>query len=456
MCKAKNEPGGPSRCSHHMSKKFEASKARYAAEVETVYELEQELRRISNSREMVEELLYDDDPSNDEDAHVRIESLEELEQATRKERDEHKRKMNQWRKRLKGAQLDLDSTRGGLQTLSEDYNSLGKRLKEDEELEDDDPQKLSLESREEIEYERSLIMTRFHRGRNKLESERRQRNGASENNEEYNLIDNNKPQNEEEPHLQNEEGEELIDPELDQELDRMIDDLDISGVDKKTGSFIDPDSGEEVSEHEITAIAKRRRFEARARIRRHQEAEGDNRALLKSFLRIAIYRALRYNRSTRKITRLIGVGHFNSFLEKFDNVRDERKRDKLVKKRDKWHGKRIMHLESELDLVQSTHKRDKNSHAEALKSLAKDRESEKLSEKEYDRLVAQENQEFKTRDKESRRRIHELENERIEWAQEKLDTLRRKEKQDEELRRAVLRKRQQRDELNSAVEDSLV
>lgn len=455
MCKAKNEPGGPSRCSHHMAKKFESSKARYAVEVETVNELEQELRRISNSREMVEELLYDDDPENDDEAHMRLEALEELENATVKERDEHKRKMTQWRKRLKSAQLDLDSTRGGLQTLSEDYNALGKRLKEDDELEDGDPKKLSDSAREEIEYERQILMTRFHRGRNKLEHERRQRNGASEEDEEYTLIDNNKSGAEDSP-LENEEGEELIDPELDQELDRMIDDLDISGIDKKTGSLIDPDSGEEVDEHEITAIAKRRRFEARARIRRAQEADGDNKALLKSFLRIAIYRALRYNRSTRKITRLIGVGHFNAFLEKFDNVRDERKREKLIKKREKWHGKRIMHLENELDLVQSTHKRDKNSHAEALKSLERDRDSEKISEKEYQKLVAHENHEFKERDKEARRRVNELESERIEWAQEKLDTLRRRERQEEELRRAVLRKREQREELNNAVEDSLV
>src|SRR5699024_12704683 len=122
--------------------------------------------------------------------------------------------------RLKVAQLDLDSTRGGLHTLSEDYNALGKRLKEDDELEDGDPKKLSDSAREEIEYERQILMTRFHRGRNKLEHERRQRNGASEEDEEYTLIDNNKSGAEDSP-LENEEGEELIDPELDQELDQI-------------------------------------------------------------------------------------------------------------------------------------------------------------------------------------------------------------------------------------------
>lgn len=431
MCVGANEPGGPRRCSYHAGESLASARARYASEVMSVRSIEQDIETLDQSLHEMNDII--DRSDYDTDLVDRSEQLYSSRKKAQEDLHRHAKKRDKWRQKLKESQVEYDSTRGGLEDINQQITHIDQELQNPE---------LTAEQADFYNRSRNRLIERFNRGRNNL---------AEQHGSQYQRIDTS-DDSEDKPN--NGPSDELNDPEFNQELDQMIDDLDISAVYSDKQDFVDPDTGEKVTEKEMRAISKSRRSEARARIRRQREADGDNKEMLRSFLRMAVYRGLRYNKSTRKITRLIGVGQFNSLVDKMEEIKQDTQDNRAKKKKDKWRKNRIGHLDAEVRSLHDQHNKDQESHDRKIERLDKELDEGKINQAEYDRRVRDEKADFEEKDAYFRNSRIELEDLRSVWAEEHLEEERRKERQEEELHQAAIKKRRQREQLEEALQDA--
>ena len=457
MCRSENDPNGPYRCSADMHNALLAAQSHYRQAVENRQRLESEREQLSMNREHFE-VLTEQQPHNSK-FREHLEITEQSEIDMNKALAGAQTREQAARQQLRTAQGNYDSTRKGMQDISDEYNVIGKRLRQGDDLTDD--------QRAHLEERRNRLKTRFEGANARLLEERKkplaeeaERMGATEGID-YALVDNEEERTiaveefeeaeeyatdiiveEEEAHedrrrrgrhrkeddetesaqarvpAEDEEetprgrhrreagdeeakespvqdGSEILDhPELNAELDRMVDELDISAVDKRYKGIIDPETGKAHDVHEIQAISRRHRREARERLRRIRMEEGDRKEILRDFLRSAMYRALRYNKDTRKIMRLIGLRHFNGFMEKLDDVVAENKSKKVARMNDKWRARRNDVAESELKSIREELDKHTQKHEARITRLNDLKEMGAISDDTHEKHVAYEKSKY--------------------------------------------------------------
>lgn len=120
------------------------------------------------------------------------------------------------------------------------------------------------------------------------------------------------------------------------------------------------------------------------RLKRMRQADNDSREMMKSFLRSAIYRSLRYNKMTRKIVRLIGVKHYNDFLERWDDIRAERGEKKFERAKAKWEKNREAEADRDYERIDALMEKERAKYQRKLDKVEAHYEEGKLTETERD------------------------------------------------------------------------
>lgn len=442
MCRSESDPNGPYRCSADMENALLACRSHYKQAVQNESRMRANVETLTAEKEIFEQLA-EEHPENPS-LQARLEDIEQLEIDAQKEHARALARQRAERERLIAAQKNFDSTRRGMQNLSSDYNNLGAKL-QDEDLSD--------EARERIEQQMADIKERFETANGTLLDERKEplaaeaeREGATEGIE-YSMVDNT----EEGEKVTPTDGSEVLDEEpMNAALDRMIDDLDLSAVSKKYKGMIDPDTGEMYDEHEIQVISRRQRREARERLRRIRVEEGDKRELMKDFLRSAMYRALRYNKDTRKIMRLVGLKHFNDFLGVVDNYQAEHKDKKIAKLNDKWLNRREKVAERELADIDKSLEKEQDKYDAKVNRLTNLRESNGISDETFNYRVSEEKKKYDAATGKLRTEKANVELTKASWAQEDMDRQRREDAHDQQIREAMEETRRRKEQIAAA------
>lgn len=450
MCRGENEPNGPYRCSADMQNALMSTKAHYAEAVQNLQTAKTQLETIATQTEQFREMV---DAEGEDVSKQWIGNLEHLEQNQAEIEAQVARlekKAGEWQQKLREAQRNYDSTRGGIQDLAQDYNSL-LRLREEMETSD-----LYLpDAKERLDRKIGHIKTRIDNALGLLAAEREkpleeeaEHEGATDGIE-TEVIDNTK-NGESIPN--GDESDNLIHPEVDAALDAMIDDLELSAVDKKYMGIIDPETGEEFDEHEIQVVSRKMRREARMRLKRQREADGNGREMLRSFLRSALYRAMRYNKATRHIVRLIGVKHYNDFLEKIDEIQFERKDRKLAKARVKWEKKRVDIANKEYTALEEIIQKDRAKYEAKIERATKMFNDGSISEEQYNYFKTGYENDMNVRIRKAELEQTEIDLLRSEWAKEEVEKIEVAERRAETIRQAMIERKRQREKMQELLE----
>lgn len=538
MCRGKDEPGGPVRCSHHMGEKLLAARAKFVSTKQRAGSLRTRLEEGRAYAAQLEQLALDN-PNLSQ--HISPQELETLEASLKKMENEARRLEAQaqtWQGKVVKAQLDYDSTRSGLLRLTDERNRVSKDLADWEKNADKHKEELAEHlpegaTQEEIEAEyegraaylkrrKQTLNQRLDKASDRLDEERAwkiQRNKAVEEDEEetkprraadpeedeetgvqgqpsadedeeeytprraaadeedeeasprppaqeddeetgaprqstedeeeapqYRPIDNNEDV-EDQPN--GDESDVLMDEELNSMINDIVDDLELTGVSVDYGEQIDPETGNRYSQKDIEVFSQKMRREARARMRRQAMADGDNKELLRALIRSAVYRALRHNKATRKVLRLVGIQHYNALIDKISERNLNRQDKKIAKSKERWKAKREMIADEEEESLESIEEKDRSKHASQMEKIDKHLKDGALTEEEHAYYK-------KSYDNELKRNLSKIDYEkdviaklRIKWAEEEAEEQRLREERDAEIKRLIAEQEKQRDEIKA-------
>lgn len=445
MCRGENEPNGPYRCSADMKNALLSTKAHYAEAVQNVQTIKTQLENVSAQAENFREMV---DNAGMDASETWISNLEKLEQnklALEAELVRTQTRASDWQAKLREAQKNYDSTRGGVQDLSEEYNAMMDKLKQMEEDDESKPEDIA-RLRAKIDHTKARIDAAIgviKTERKKPLAEEAEREGATEGID-MNIIDNSKDSPSKPDGT---EADVLIHPEMDAALDFMIDDLELSAVDKKYMGIVDPDTGEMFDEHEMQVVARRQQREARMRLKRQREADGDGREMMRSFLRNAVYRALRYNKATRKLIRLIGVKHYNDLLQKIDDIRFEAHDAKVKKANEKWKKQRVKVADREFNDLEKGIQKHRERYDNQMEKIVKLEKEGYLSQEQFDFYSAAYENELRKKTSKAEQEQTNIELLRSEWAMEEAEEVKIREARAENIRQAMIERKRQKEKM---------
>lgn len=434
MCRSENEPGGPYRCSADMQNILMSAQAHYAATTMEWSSLVESTEALGMQIERMEEMV-NQDPQPSRQMLVQLDHLSAQHAELAAKTAEREQEAAMWREKVKKAQRDYDSTRGGISDLNAHQMHLMVLISSPDILDED-------KARYEAEMERVQVrlddaLNTIHTERKKPLEEEAEREGATGGTD-YDPIDSSKDSPSEPT---GSESDVLIHPELDAHLDAMIDELELSGVDKRYLGIIDPETGEEYDEHEITVMARQSRREARMRLRREARAEGSTRELLRVFLREAIYRSLRRNKHTRHIVRLIGVGNYNAFLDKLADVRLEKQDRRVERAQSKWRQRRMGYADTEKQNFEHNLADARVRYGSKIERENERLAAGKISESRHAYLVAAHERALADVEKAVAAGLLEIENFKAAWILEEAQEADREKRKREDIAKAIQQKR---------------